>query len=320
MFITQTEERTLAIKPMNCPCHVQIFKQGIKSYRDMPLRLAEFGCCHRNEPSGGLHGIMRVRHFVQDDAHIFCTEDQILAESQKFCQLLQEVYRELGFTDLFIRFSDRPEKRSGTDVTWDKAEAGLKMAIESTGLPYTMNPGEGAFYGPKLEFVLKDAIGRQWQCGTLQLDFVLPERLDATYMGEDGKHHRPVMLHRAILGTFERFIGILLEHHAGKLPFWLSPVQAVVAPIISDCNDYAVQVCEKLKEQGLRVETDLRNEKINYKIREHSLAKVPVIMVLGKREADENTVTLRYLGDTAQETLALDAALDKLRTLNTIYG
>jgi threonyl-tRNA synthetase len=320
MFITETEDKTMAVKPMNCPCHVQIFKQGIKSYRDLPLRLAEFGCCHRNEPSGGLHGIMRVRHFVQDDAHIFCTEDQIVSESQKFCALLQEIYQELGFTDVFIRFSDRPEKRAGSDATWDKAEDALKQAIESTGLPFTLNPGEGAFYGPKLEFVLKDAIGRQWQCGTLQLDFILPERLDASYMGEDGKHHRPVMLHRAILGAFERFIGILLEHHAGKLPLWLSPVQAVVAPIISDCNDYAMQVCEKLRAHGLRVETDLRNEKINYKIREHSLAKVPVIMVLGKREADENTVTLRYLGDTAQETLAFDAALDKLKTLNTLYS
>ncbi|HZS84749.1 MAG TPA: threonine--tRNA ligase [Stellaceae bacterium] len=313
MFIAQSaDERVLALKPMNCPGHVQIFRQGLKSYRDLPLRIAEFGSCHRNEPSGALHGIMRVRAFTQDDAHIFCTEDQVTAESIAFCNLLRSVYRDFGFEDVAVKFSDRPAVRAGTDAIWDKAEAGLKAAVEAARLPYTMNPGEGAFYGPKLEFVLRDAIGRDWQCGTLQLDFVLPERLDASYIGEDGQRHRPVMLHRAIFGSMERFIAILIEQHAGKFPLWLAPVQLVIATITSDADDYARRVFAAAEAAGLRAQLDLANEKINYKVREHSLAKIPVMLVLGKREAENGTVALRRLGGKEQEILELDDAIARL--------
>jgi len=313
MFTAATDEdRVLALKPMNCPCHVQVFKQGIKSYRDLPLRMAEFGACHRKEPSGALHGLMRVRAFTQDDAHIFCTEDQIVSEAKIFCALLQTVYSDFGFDDVIVNYADRPPVRAGEDAIWDKAESALLEAVEAVGLPVELNPGEGAFYGPKLEFVLRDAIGRDWQCGTFQVDFVLPERLDASYVGEDGDKHRPVMLHRAILGSFERFIGVLIEHYAGRFPFWLSPVQVVVATITKDADDYARQVRDVLAAAGLRVETDLRNEKINYKVREHSLGKVPVIAVVGKREAENRSLALRRLGGEAQEVLALD---DAVRTL-----
>jgi len=314
MFTAESEDdRTLAIKPMNCPGHVQIFKQGITSYRDLPLRMAEFGACHRNEPSGALHGLMRVRAFVQDDAHIFCTEEQINGETVAFCELLQSIYADLGFDEVTVKFSDRPDVRAGSDDTWDRAEKALLQAVKQTGLRYTLNPGEGAFYGPKLEFVLRDAIGRDWQCGTFQVDFVLPERLDAHYVGEDGEKHRPVMLHRAILGSFERFLAILIEQYAGRFPLWLAPVQAVVATITSDADDYAKEVAAALAEAGLRVETDLRNEKINYKIREHSVGKLPVIAVVGRREAEERTVALRRLGGKTQEVLALDTAVARLR-------
>ena len=312
MFTAESEEKILALKPMNCPCHVQIFRQGIKSYRDLPLRMAEFGCCHRNEPSGALHGLMRVRAFIQDDAHIFCTEDQITGETKAFCGLLLSVYKDFGFTDVSVRFSDRPEIRAGDDAVWDRAEAALQQAVVAAGLEFTLDPGEGAFYGPKLDFVLQDAIGREWQCGTLQVDFVLPERLDASYVGEDGDKHRPVMLHRAILGSLERFIGVLIEHYAGKFPLWLAPLQAIVATITSDADAYAVRVAEEIKRVGLRVETDLRNEKINYKVREHSHAKVPVVLVLGKQEAEKETVALRYLGGEKQEILALHEAVNRL--------
>jgi len=304
--ITTQDERHLAVKPMNCPCHVQIFRQGIKSYRDLPLRMAEFGSCHRYEPSGALHGIMRVRAFTQDDAHIFCTEDQITSETVAFCELLKSVYTDFGFTDLRVKFSDRPAKRAGSDETWDKSEKALMEASQAAGLEITLNPGEGAFYGPKLEFVLRDAIGRDWQCGTLQVDSVLPERLDASYVAEDGGRHRPVMLHRAILGSFERFLGILIEHHAGRFPLWLAPVQVVVATIVSEADGFASEVAATLRAAGLRVETDLRNEKINYKVREHSVAKVPVLLVIGRREAEERTVAMRRLGGADQETVALD--------------
>ncbi len=312
MFTAESEEKILALKPMNCPCHVQIFRQGIKSYRDLPLRMAEFGCCHRNEPSGALHGLMRVRAFIQDDAHIFCTEDQITGETKAFCGLLLSVYKDFGFTDVSVRFSDRPELRAGDDAVWDRAEAALQQAVVAAGLEFTLDPGEGAFYGPKLDFVLQDAIGREWQCGTLQVDFVLPERLDASYVGEDGGKHRPVMLHRAILGSLERFIGVLIEHYAGKFPLWLAPLQAIVATITSDADAYAVRVAEEIKRVGLRVETDLRNEKINYKVREHSHAKVPVVLVLGKQEAEKETVALRRLDGEKQEILALDEAVNRL--------
>ncbi len=305
-------DRVYAIKPMNCPCHVQIFRQGLTSYRELPIRMAEFGSCHRYEPSGALHGIMRVRAFTQDDAHIFCTEDQVIEESKAFCALLLSVYRDLGFTDVRVKFSDRPATRAGSDETWDRAESALKDAATAAGLETTLNPGEGAFYGPKLEFVLRDTIGRDWQCGTLQVDFVLPERLDASYIGEDGAKHRPVMLHRAIFGSFERFIGILIENYAGKLPVWLAPVQAVVTTIVSDADSYAKEVVEKMKAAGLRVDLDLRNEKIGYKVREHSLAKVPLLFALGRREAEARTVTLRRLGSDAQETLALDEAVARV--------
>ena len=293
MFIAESEERILAVKPMNCPGHVLIYRQGIKSYRDLPLRMAEFGACHRNEPSGALHGLMRVRAFTQDDAHIFCTEDQIDSETRAFCDLLLSVYRDFGFDEVRVKFSDRPEKRAGSDATWDKAEGALRHAIEAAGLEYTMNPGEGAFYGPKLEFVLRDAIGRDWQCGTLQVDFVLPERLGAEYVGEDGAVHRPVMLHRAVLGSMERFLGILIENHAGKFPTWLAPVQAVVMNITDGQADFVRRAAEFLKNQGLRVETDLRNEKVGYKIREHTLQRVPYLLVAGDRESGSNTLAVR---------------------------
>ncbi len=314
MFTSNDDEtKVMAVKPMNCPCHVQIFRQGIKSYRDLPLRMAEFGACHRNEPSGSLHGIMRVRAFVQDDAHIFCTPEQITAETKAFCQLLQRVYKDLGFEHVFVKFSDRPEKRAGSDEIWDQAEKALRDATLEAGLEFILNPGEGAFYGPKLEFCLRDAIGREWQCGTFQVDFVLPQRLEAYYVGEDGQKHHPVMLHRAILGSLERFIGVLIEHFAGKFPLWLAPIQVAVAAITDESHDYAQEISDLLKSYELRVETDLRNEKINYKIRELSLAKVPYIFVVGKREAQERTVAIRRLGGETQEILALEAAIDKLR-------
>ena len=312
MYTAESEERTLALKPMNCPCHVQIFNQGITSYRDLPLRMAEFGSCHRYEPSGALHGIMRVRGFTQDDAHIFCTEEQIMSETETFCELLLAVYKDFGFEKVKVKFSDRPEVRAGDDSIWDKAEGALREAIEATGISYTMNPGEGAFYGPKLEFVLTDAIGRDWQCGTLQVDFVLPERLGANYIGEDGAKHRPVMLHRAIFGSMERFIGILIEEFAGRFPLWLAPEQVVVATITDDADDYAREVLAALKKRGLRASLDLRNEKINYKVREHSLAKVPVLLVAGRREAEEKTISIRRLGDKHQKVLPLDEAIAAL--------
>jgi threonyl-tRNA synthetase len=297
---------------MNCPCHVQIFRQGLHSYRELPLRMAEFGSCHRNEPSGALHGIMRVRAFTQDDAHIFCTEDQITSESVAFCELLQSVYRDFGFADVTVKFSDRPSTRAGTDAIWDRAETALKHAVEAAGLPYSLNPGEGAFYGPKLEFVLRDALGRDWQCGTLQVDFVLPERLDAHYIGEDGQRHRPVMLHRAILGSLERFIAILIEEYAGRFPLWLAPVQAVVATITDEANSYAEEVRAACEAAGLRARVDLTNEKINYKVREHSLAKIPALLVVGKREAENRTVAIRRLGAKDQEILELGQAVARL--------
>jgi len=293
MFIAESEDRILAVKPMNCPCHVMIYRQGIKSYRDLPLRMAEFGACHRNEPSGALHGIMRVRAFTQDDAHIFCTEEQVNAETAAFCALLKSVYADFGFTDIAIKFSDRPAKRAGSDALWDKAEAALKGACEAAGLEYTLNPGEGAFYGPKLEFVLRDAIGRDWQCGTLQLDPVLPELLGAEYIGEDGAAHTPLMLHRAVLGSMERFIGILIENYAGRFPTWLAPVQAVVLNITDGQAEYASRAAEVLRNQGLRVETDLRNEKVGFKIREHTLQRVPYLLIAGDREAGSNTLAVR---------------------------
>jgi threonyl-tRNA synthetase len=305
----------MALKPMNCPAHVLVFKQGITSYKELPIRLAEFGCCHRNEPHGALHGIMRVRQFTQDDAHIFCREDQIVEEVQAFCDLLDGIYKDLGFDKYAIKLALRPDKRFGSDELWDKAEGELRDAVIASGRAtaeygWEELPGEGAFYAPKLEFHLTDAIGRTWQVGTMQSDRVLPERLDATYIGEDGEKHRPVMLHRAILGTFERFIGILIEHHAGKFPLWLAPVQAVVATIVSDADDYAREVTAKLQAAGLRVEADLRNEKINYKVREHSLAKVPLLLVVGKREAEEETVAVRRLGsDEHQKVMSIDEAV-----------
>ena len=315
MFTAQSEdERTLALKPMNCPCHVQIFRQGIKSYRDLPLRMAEFGSCHRNEPSGALHGIMRVRAFTQDDAHIFCTEDQITAESVKFCSLLQSIYADFGFHDVRVKFSDRPEVRAGDDATWDRAEAALTDATKAAKLDTILNPGEGAFYGPKLEFVLRDAIGRDWQCGTLQVDFVLPDRLDAEYVGEDGNRHRPVMLHRAILGSMERWIGILIEQYAGRMPAWLAPVQIVVASITDQANDYAREVAAAAADLGLRVETDLRNEKVSYKVREHSVMKVPFILAVGGREAEAGTVALRRLGSNEQQVIDRAEALATLQS------
>ena len=314
MFVAQVpdEDKFLALKPMNCPCHVQIFRQGLRSYRELPLCMAEFGACHRYEPSGALHGIMRVRAFTQDDAHIFCTEAQIASETVCFVELLSSIYRDFGFPEFRIKFSDRPAKRVGADAVWDHAEAALKQACATACVDYTLNPGEGAFYGPNLEFVLRDAIGRDWQCGTLQVDFNLPELLDAEYVGEDGARHRPVMLHRAILGSFERFLGILIEQYAGRFPLWLAPVQVVVATIVSDADAYAGQVAAALAKAGLAVRTDLTNQKINAKVREHSLLHVPVLAVVGRKEAESGTVALRRLGSPAQEVLALDAAVAHL--------
>ncbi len=315
MFIAhvEDEDKSLALKPMNCPCHVQIFRQGIRSYRELPLRMAEFGACHRYEPSGALHGIMRVRAFTQDDAHIFCTEAQIASETVRFVELLSSVYRDFGFESFRVKFSDRPDTRAGSDDVWDRAEGALKEACATAGVDFELNPGEGAFYGPKLEFVLRDAIGRDWQCGTLQVDFVLPERLDAEYVAEDGTRRRPVMLHRAILGSFERFLGILIEQYAGRFPLWLSPVQVVVATIVSDADDYAREVAAEFARAGLHVETDLTNQKINAKVREHSLAHVPVLAVVGRKEAENRTLALRRLGGNAQEIVPLDEAIARLR-------
>ena len=316
--IVSNDAEWMALKPMNCPAHVLIFRQGIKSYRDLPLRMAEMGCCHRNEPHGALHGIMRVRQFTQDDGHIFCREDQIVEEVRAFCELLDRVYRQLGFEKYAVKLALRPEKRFGSEEMWDKAEAELREAVARAGMAnedygWEELPGEGAFYAPKLEFHLTDAIGRTWQCGTIQSDRVMPERLDASYVGEDGERHRPVMLHRAILGTYERFIGILIEHFAGRFPTWLAPVQAVVATIVSDADDYAKDAAAQLEAAGIRVETDLRNEKINYKVREHSLQKVPYLLVVGKREADEGTVAIRILGQDGQRILPLAEAIAMLK-------
>ncbi|MBM5782648.1 MAG: threonine--tRNA ligase [Pelagibacterales bacterium] len=306
MFVAESEERTLAIKPMNCPCHVQIFNQELKSYRQLPLRMAEFGSCHRNESSGSLHGIMRVRGFTQDDAHIFCEENQINEETISFCNLLKEVYNDFGFEKVDVKFSTRPEVRAGSDETWDKAEGALAEAVKKAGLNYEIQEGEGAFYGPKLEFQLTDSIGRKWQCGTLQVDFILPERLDANYVASDGSKKRPVMLHRAILGSFERFIGILIENYAGKFPLWLAPIQIVVATITNDSDEYAKKVISELKASGFRVEGDLDSQKISYKIREHSLKKVPYILALGKKEAENNSVSVRKLGEETQNIMSLE--------------
>jgi len=314
MFIAESrDDRVLAVKPMNCPGHVLIFGNRLRSYRELPLRLAEFGSCHRNEPSGALHGIMRVRGFTQDDAHIFCTEDQITGESIAFCRLLLSIYKDFGFEDVEIKFATRPDESIGSDAIWEHAEASLREAGEAAGLEYTIAPGEGAFYGPKLEFHLRDALGRDWQCGTLQLDFFMPERLGATYVGEDGGRHVPVMLHRAILGSMERFIGILIEHYAGRFPLWLAPVQAVVTTITDEANDYAAQVVATCRDAGLRTILDTGSETINYKVREHSLALIPVIIVVGRREAERRTVSLRRLGNNAQQALALSEAVDKLK-------
>ncbi len=319
MFIVEVDEegakekRINALKPMNCPCHVQVYNQGLKSYRDLPLRLAEFGSCHRYEPSGSMHGLMRVRGFVQDDAHIFCTEDQIEAECAGFIELLSSVYKDLGFEKFDIKLSTRPDVRVGSDEIWDKAEAALKGAIEHLGLPYEVNPGDGAFYGPKLDFKLTDAIGREWQCGTFQCDFNLPQRLEAEYVGEDGAKHMPVMLHRAVLGSFERFIGILIENYSGKLPLWLAPRQVVVASIVSGADDYVHEVVAALRAAGLRAEADTRNEKINYKVREHSVGKVPVIMAVGLKEVEERSVSIRRLDRQGSESHGLESAVATLR-------
>jgi threonyl-tRNA synthetase len=310
----KADEKVFGVKPMNCPAHVQIFNQGLKSYRDLPIRMAEFGCCHRNEPSGAMHGIMRVRQFTQDDAHIFCRADQVEAEALAYFKLQLGVYKDLGFEKISVKLALRPgaNVRLGSDEIWDRAENGLRTALTAAGLTFEELPGEGAFYGPKVEFHLTDAIGRTWQCGTLQLDFNLPERLDASYIGEDSQRHRPVMLHRAILGSMERFIGILIEHHAGKFPLWLAPVQVLVATITSDADDYAKKVLESLEKAGIRAKIDLRNEKINYKIREHSLTKTPQIWVVGRKEAEEAKVAIRHFGAEAQEVLALDEAIRKI--------
>ena len=320
MFTSRTEdERVFAIKPMNCPGHVQVFKSDLRSYRELPFRLAEFGKVHRYEPSGALHGLMRVRAFTQDDAHVFCTEEQITAETGAVCRMLLDIYRDFGFDDVIVKFADRPERRVGEDAVWDRAESALLAAMQALGLEYTHNPGEGAFYGPKIEFVLRDAIGRDWQCGTLQVDFNLPGRLGATYIAEDGDKHTPVLLHRAIFGSLERFIGILIEHYAGNLPFWLAPEQIVVATITSDADEYAREVVTAFRDAGLRVSADLRNEKISYKVREHSHAKVPVIAALGRREVEQRTVSLRRLGAEGQRSLGLDEAVAAL-TAESVPG
>ena len=324
MFITEIDEehanekRVNALKPMNCPCHVQVYNQGIRSYKDLPIRYAEFGSCHRYEASGTMHGLMRVRGFTQDDGHIFCTEDQIADETGLFIELLSEVYMELGFKNFDIKFSTRPETRVGSDETWDKAENALESAIKKLKIPYETVEGDGAFYGPKLDFVLTDAIGREWQCGTFQADFNLPERLDAEYIGEDGKKHKPVMIHRAVLGSFERFIGILIENYSGKFPLWLAPQQVVIASIISDVNDYSVEIMELLKEQGIRAEVDLRNEKISYKVREHSSKKVPIILAIGKNEMNDRTVSIRRIGSTDTNVLKLSDAVKEIVKENNI--
>ena len=307
MFMAKgDDEKVLALKPMNCPGHVQIYKQGLKSYKDLPIRMAEFGSCHRNEPSGALHGIMRVRQFTQDDAHIFCMNSQITEECVNFCELLQQIYKDFGFAELKVKFSDRPEIRAGDDQTWDKAEEALLKAIKAAGINFTLNPGEGAFYGPKLEFVLTDAIGRDWQCGTLQVDFVLPERLDAYYIDADGQKKHPVMLHRAILGSLERWIGILIEQYSGRMPLWLAPTQVAVCSIVDSVNDYILEIKEYLDKNGIRNEIDIRNEKIGYKIREHSNNAIPIIIVIGNQEKENKTVAVRYLGSKNQEALELE--------------
>ncbi len=324
MFITEIDEehanekRTNALKPMNCPCHVQIYNQGLKSYRDLPLRYAEFGSCHRYEASGTMHGLMRVRGFTQDDGHIFCTEEQIEKETELFIELLSDIYKDLGFNKFDIKLSTRPEIRVGSDEVWDKAEGALESAIKKLRLPYELVEGDGAFYGPKLDFVLTDAIGREWQCGTFQADFNLPERLDAEYVGEDGAKHRPVMIHRAVLGSFERFIGVLIENYSGKLPFWLAPMQVCVATIISEVDEYAQEILKILNKAGIRCHADLRNEKISYKVREHSLTKVPVIMALGKREMADRTVSIRRIGSDKTESLDLDEAIKVLIKENSV--
>ena len=321
MFTTETPDgRTYAIKPMNCPGHVQIFKQGITSYRDLPYRLAEFGKCHRYEPSGALHGLMRVREFTEGDAHIFCSREQLTAEVVAVCDLILGIYRDFGFEDVQIKYADRPEVRVGEDAVWDQAEAALVKALEVSGLDYTHNPGEGAFYGPKIEFVLRDAIGRDWQCGTLQVDLNMPGRLGATYIGEDGNKHFPVMLHRAIFGSLERFIGILLEHHAGNLPLWLAPLQVKVLTITSAADEYATEIARLLRAKGIRAETDLRNEKISYKVREHSVAKVPVQFAIGQREVDDRSVAVRRLGSKKQQVMSLDDAISSLLSEIETHG
>ena len=313
MFMAKgDDEKVLALKPMNCPGHVQIYKQGLKSYKDLPIRMAEFGSCHRNEPSGALHGIMRVRQFTQDDAHIFCMNSQITSECVKFCELLQQIYKDFGFAELKVKFSDRPSIRAGDDTTWDKAEKALIVAIEAAGISYTLNPGEGAFYGPKLEFVLTDAIGRDWQCGTLQVDFVLPNRLGAFYVDVDGDKKNPVMLHRAILGSLERWIGILIEQYSGRMPLWLSPIQVMICSIVDSTNDYIYEIKKKLDKSNIRCEIDLRNEKIGYKIREHSSQAIPIIVVIGKQEQENKSVAVRYLGSKKQEFLSLNEFLENI--------
>jgi threonyl-tRNA synthetase len=323
MFITEIDEehanekRTNALKPMNCPCHVQVYNQGLKSYRDLPLRYAEFGSCHRYEASGTMHGLMRVRGFTQDDGHIFCTEEQIESETKLFIKLLSDIYKDLGFDKFDIKLSTRPETRVGSDEVWDRAENALESAIKKLGLPYEIQEGDGAFYGPKLDFVLTDAIGREWQCGTFQADFNLPDRLDAEFVGEDGQKHIPVMIHRAVLGSFERFIGVLIENYSGKLPFWLAPVQVAVATIISDVDDYAKEIIEALENAGIRCHSDLRNEKISYKVREHSAAKIPMIMAIGAREKESKTVSIRRIGSDKTEIIGFDEALKVLTAQNS---
>ena len=315
MFTSDAADgRTYAVKPMNCPGHIQVYNQGIKSYRDLPLRLAEFGKCHRYEPSGALHGMMRVRAFTQDDAHIFCTAEQITDESIAVCELILDIYKDFGFDDVRIKFADRPDVRVGADEVWDQAEQALLKALEASGLEYTHNPGEGAFYGPKLEFVLRDAIGRDWQCGTLQVDLNMPGRLDATYIGEDGNKHTPVMLHRAMLGSIERFMAVLIEHHAGNLPLWLAPQQVKVLTITSEADDYAAEIVAELRAAGLRADSDLRNEKISYKVREHSVAKVPVLFAIGQREIENRTVAVRRLGSKQQQVMSLEDAIAALKS------
>ena len=324
MFITEIDEehanekRVNALKPMNCPCHVQVYNQGIKSYKDLPIKFAEFGSCHRYEPSGTMHGLMRVRGFTQDDGHIFCTEDQIESETGKFIELLSGVYADLGFKDFDIKLSTRPETRVGSDDVWDRAESSLEAAIKNLGYPYKIDEGDGAFYGPKLDFVLTDAIGRDWQCGTFQLDFNLPERLNAEYVGEDGNKNNPVMIHRAVLGSFERFIGILIENYAGKLPFWLAPQQVVIASIVSDVNDYSIEIMDLLKKEGIRAEADLRNEKISYKVREHSSKKVPIILAIGNNEKNDRTVSIRRIGSNNNNVLKLDDAIKEITKENSV--